>query len=92
MATWQIIATYYATGTAAGVLLGLWRPYTRARLGAIAVGSLVGTAVYTGVGLSMTGVSTSTLVMGAIIGVPMGALLGNSWWKEEHASNGEPAT
>ena len=89
---WRIIGSYYATAVVAGTLLGLWRPYTRTRAGAIAVGCLVGTAVYAGVGIGMEGVSRSTILFGAVIGIPMGGFLGNREWKQNNRASSEPAT
>lgn len=82
MTAWQIAATYYAVGAVGGTLLGLWRPFTRTRAGATAVGALVGTVFYTGVGISMDGgLSRSALVGGMVIGVPMGGFLAFRSWK-----------
>lgn len=83
MTAWQIIATYYAVGVVGGTVLGLCRPFTASRAGAIAVGAVVGVVFYTGIGISMDrGFSLSTLGTGAVIGVPMGAYLANHWWRK----------
>lgn len=84
MTVGEIVGAYYATAVVVGTLLGLCRPFTRTRPGAMAVGSLVGTALYSGIGVSMDGFKPSTFLMGAIIGIPMGALLARKFWKQEN--------
>ena len=84
MTTWQIIATYYVVSCVGGIVLGLCRPFTAKRWGATVVGALIGTLAYTGVGISMDHtLSTSTLIIGVLVGVPAGAFVAYRSWDEE---------
>ena len=91
MTAWQIIEVYYATACVAGLILGVCRPFTQKRVGAIAVGAALGTAVYTGIGISLDGVSSSTFLLGAFVGVPMGGLAGNGHWKRHSQRHDDAA-
>ncbi len=82
-----VIASYFLMGIIGGLLTGLLRPITHSRLGATAVGIVIGLAVYfiagiTTIGagefLSLPGV-VSTVVLGTAIG---GACGYNSWLPE----------
>jgi hypothetical protein len=81
MSAAAIIRTYFAVALVAGIVLGVLRPITETALGRVFVGSIVGTAVYTGIGLSMYGPDKFTFVGGAILGIPMGGFLGYKWSK-----------
>ncbi len=74
--TGTIIVTYFAAGTVAGGLVGLLRPLTRSRVGAVVVGALAGIIVYTAISVAMDGWANIDLVFGAICGIPVGGALG----------------
>ena len=77
-----IVRTYFVVALVVGALLGFLRPLASRRVGAMFVGAVCGTAVYAGVGIAMYGMGWETVMMGAFIGVPMGALLARSWFKK----------
>jgi hypothetical protein len=74
--TGTIIGTYFAAGTVAGGLVGLLRPLTRSRVGAVIVGALAGIIVYTAISVGMDGWANIDLVFGLICGIPVGGALG----------------
>lgn len=79
-----VILAYIAMGGIGGLIVGLLRPVARWRLGAAAVGIVVGVIVYFIAGLTAIGAreflsppgSVSALVLGTLIG---GACGYNSW-------------
>jgi hypothetical protein len=82
MTVWQIIATYFTVAAVGGTLLGLFRPFTAQRRGATVTGAVIGTFVYVGVSISVEGrFSASALLIGAVVGVPMGGYLAHGWWE-----------
>lgn len=55
MTTWTIIGTYYVAALLIGTLIGLLRPLTRWRPGAVALGLIGGFIGYSAVGIAMDG-------------------------------------
>jgi hypothetical protein len=80
--TWRIIRVYFAAGVLGGLVLGWLRPVTSRRWGARAVGALIGTIVYGSAMLATDIPRSAGLVIALVLGIPMGALLGNKQWKE----------
>jgi hypothetical protein len=82
-----VISLYIAMGVIGGLIVGLLRPVARRRIGAIALGVLVGVVVYFFAGITTIGIQeflslpgvVSTLVIGSVIG---GACGYNSWSPE----------
>jgi hypothetical protein len=78
---WTVMGTYLASALVAGILLGLCRPLLRWRLGAVVVGAVAGTSVYSAIGISMAGLQPTSFVVGTLCGVLVGGVLGWSWWR-----------
>jgi hypothetical protein len=82
----EIIQAYFAAGLLLGLILGWLRPLTERRWGAILVGALAGTTIYTTIGVAMWGVTSEAIAAGLVLGIPMGGLIGNREWKGSHRS------
>jgi hypothetical protein len=88
--TWRVIRVYFAAGVLGGLLVGWLRPITSHRWGARTVGALVGTVVYGSAMLATDIPSSAGVVIALVLGMPMGALLGNKQWKESQPDDATP--
>jgi hypothetical protein len=84
-----IVGSYFASGAAAGALVGFFRPATQYRLGAFLVGCAAGTLVY-GAGLfATTGkLETSDIVIAAILGTLVGGGIADSQFSQRAEKQG----
>ena len=69
---WQIVATFFVAGSLCGLILGVFRPVTESRFGALVVGWVVGTMTCGSIEIAMFGFSEAIVIMSAILGLLTG--------------------
>jgi hypothetical protein len=83
-----ILATYVVVGILAGVVAGLFRPLSRTKLGATVLGMIVGSVLYIGGGVSLSGTGIlrepGPMVAFLLAAFVVGGLSGAKWWNETH--------
>lgn len=89
-----VIATYFAGALTAGTIVGMMRPLTATRLGAIVTGAIAAVPVYLGFGIAVDGWFTawSADEWSTVWGLAplMGGTLGYLQWKQSRAERDHP--
>jgi hypothetical protein len=88
LTAWQIIGLYFAAAAVGGLVLGMLRPHTATREGAVFVGACIGTIAYSAAGIALEGrLSSSSFLVSVIPGIIVGGVLGYRFSAPEKPSS-----
>ena len=96
---WLVIATYFASGISAGLVVGILRPWTRRRIGAVLVGIVAAVPVGIAIGLaydmtSQQHFSWLVLLLFTVIAGPLGGWIrwSQTWGRASDGADQGPGS